>query len=85
MKTDKFFKDIPFHRNGNYQGISPVLHVRVTCDCCSNSFQYEGAESQAADKAKECGWTKGATGIVRCRECTRRTDYILSHALEARS
>jgi hypothetical protein len=84
MKTDKFFKDLPFHRNGNYQGLSQVLHVRVSCDVCTNAFQYEGAESQAREKTIAEGWSHGVTGIVRCKECTKRKDFILSHSLEAR-
>ncbi len=84
MKTDKFFKDLPFHKNGNYQGMSTVLHIRVHCDMCTNSIQYQGVESQAQDKAKESGWSRGATSIVRCRECTHRVDFILRESLEKR-
>ena len=84
MRIEKLFKDIPFHRNGNYQGLAQVLHVRVQCDICTNSLQYEGAESQAREKTLAAGWSHGVTGICRCPECTKRKNYILSNVVEQR-
>ncbi len=79
MRTETFSKRLPLQ--GKRAGYTDVPHVRVECDICPATLEYEGSPTGATRALAKALWSIGHTGICRCPACTKNRGFVLERAM----